>query len=202
MPGRQNAAVLEVDMRCRRTSTGWLRPLLPRVFLVAGVLSAAHAQSFVRKEAYVGAQLKGTVLLCKSDQLASGGFWRTSAAGNVESGASIRREEKATTWRITLKRSVAEVIRFSGASQTIEEPEVYSVEPTSVGILLIYQNRASAASPQIITIDLTNSSFVYSSQHVNPLWNRANIFYGSCQPHLSLCCLATRCRRRPKAGRA
>jgi hypothetical protein len=93
------------------------------------------------------------------------------------------RQSRATTWRITLQGNRADVIRFSGASQTIEEPEVYSLEQTTSGILLTYQKRSASESLQVITIDPSNSSFVYSTHDLNRLWNRASVFYGSCQPY-------------------
>ena len=136
------------------------------------------------KESYVGTELTAATLLCKSDRLASGGFFRDLKTSTVETVASIHHESKPTTWRITLKGNNAEVIRFSGATETIEETETYTVESTLSGILLISQRIEQGTSPQIITIDKSNSSFVYTSQHVNPFYNRANIFYGSCAPYL------------------
>lgn len=150
--------------------------------------TADARQNVDRRTAYSGPKLTGDVFLCTSDQNTAGGYWYDAAKETVEQGASIRRESKVTTWRIKLRKNDADVIRFSGASQTIEDPEIYSVEVTRTGgLLMVWQNRPSGFSPQIITIDPTNSSFVYSSQHVDVLllrWNRANIFYGTCRPYL------------------
>jgi hypothetical protein len=158
-------------------------------FLLAGFLSCvacrAEAQDVERLTPFSGSKLTGEVFLCTSNQNAAGGFWRDPVNNTVEQGASIQRQTGTTTWRITLRRDRAEVVRFSGASQTLEEPEVYSLEETPTGgLLMVPQNRPPGFSPQIITIDPTNSSFVYSSQHVSNLYNRANVLYGSCRPYI------------------
>lgn len=141
-------------------------------------------QNVDRRTAYSGSRLTGDVFLCTSDQNAAGGYWSDAAKNTTEQGASIGREGDVITWRIRLRKNDAEVIRSSGASQTSEEPEIYSREMTPTGgLLMVWQDRPPGWSPQIITIDPTNSSFVYSTQHVAPrVWNRANIFYGTCRP--------------------
>lgn len=132
---------------------------------------------------YRGTELKSKTLICKSNRVASAGYWRNFDDKTMDVGASISTESKTSTWRITLKEHAAEVIRHSGATQMIEQPEIYSLEPTVSGLLLVWRDRALGESPQIITIDISNSSFVYSTQHVNPFSNRSNIFYGTCQPY-------------------
>jgi hypothetical protein len=128
-----------------------------------------------------GSQLDLTATLqCTSDEFASGGFWRSASSG-IEQGIRFG-HQNATTWRITVRGNLAEVSRFSGATQTLEEPQHFAIEETFGGLLLIYE-RSAFESAQLITIDLTSSSFVYSTQHVSPLYNRANIFYGTCHPY-------------------
>lgn len=158
--------------------------------MVAFLLSIATScgrfsqDNVLRGEPYIGVKLTATAILCKSDRIASAGFFPDLKTGKVETVALIHHESKPSTWRIILKGNSAEVIRFSGATQTIEETEIYTVENTTGGILMISQRGEQGTSPQIITIDKSNSSFVYTTQHVNPFWNRANIFYGSCFPYL------------------
>jgi hypothetical protein len=36
-------------------------------------------------------------------------------------------------------------------------------------------------SVQVITIDPSSSSFIYTTQNAQPLWNRANTFTGTCE---------------------
>lgn len=49
------------------------------------------------------------------------------------------------------------------------------------GLLLVWKDRPEGFSPQIIMIDTTTSSFVYTTQYVDLFMNRANVFYGVCQ---------------------
>ncbi len=165
----------------------------PAILLVAFLFvscgSAEAGQNVERLVPYLGMEkLTGDVFHCTSDHLAAGGYWYDATKDAVDQGASIRQESAVTTWRITLRENSAEVIRFSGLSQTIEEPEIYSLEVTPTGgLLLVWQDRPAGYSPQVITIDPTNSSFVYSTQYVDVAlfrWNRANIFYGTCRPYL------------------
>ena len=133
---------------------------------------------------YSGAPLQGTTFQCKSDEVAAAGFWRDLASRRVKQSASVAKQSSITIWRIALKGRNAEVTAFTGATETVEEPQIFTVEQTTGGLLLIYRDRAPGESPQIITIDPGNGSFVYSSQHVNPILNRANVFHGSCTPSL------------------
>lgn len=147
-------------------------------------LAAAPEGNIEPTTKYRGPSVKvSDPLLCKSNEWTAGGFWRHVKSMEVEKGARIAKEPSITTWRITIKGEIAEVIRFSGATQTLEEPEIFSVETTFGGLLLMSKNRPYGVSPQIITVDTSNSSFVYSSQHVNPFWNRASVFYGACSPY-------------------
>jgi len=161
--------------------------IVPLAFFVASFGVAEAGQNVERLVPYSGTELTGSTFLCTSDQVAAGGYWYDATRDTVEEGASIHKETTVTTWRITLTEGSAQVIRFSGASQTIENPEIFSREITPAGGLLFVSQRLSGFSPQVITIDLTNSSFVYSTQHVDPVlfrYNRANVFYGTCRPYL------------------
>jgi hypothetical protein len=133
---------------------------------------------------YTGAPLLGNAFQCKSDEVAAAGFWRDLISKQVKQSASVAKQRSITIWRVALKGPIAEVTAFTGATQTVEEPQIFTVEHTTGGLLLIYRDRASGESPQIITIDPGNGSFVYGSQHVNPILNRANVFFGSCTPSL------------------
>ena len=143
--------------------------------------SASQTSSVVE---YKGRELKGDTFLCRSSEVAEAGFVRDLGTLRVDQTAAVSKQSRVTTWRITLRGATAEVITFSGATQALERPEVYGVERTTGGLLLVWQSREAGQSPQIITIDALNSSFVYSTQHVNPLANKANVFFGSCQPYV------------------
>ncbi len=151
------------------------------------ITSEASASPLEKKAPYHGPSLRpAKTYLCKSDQAVQGGFWLSEFGPDllVEQAGRISKEPN-TTWRITIRGDSAEVIRFSGATQALEEPEIYTVGITAGGgLLLVYERPARGYSPQIITIDPKNSSFVYSTHHVNPLHNRASVWYGSCIPYL------------------
>jgi hypothetical protein len=158
-----------------------------RLLLIAVTLTfgATHlaTQNVDRRAPFSGQKLllNSGVLMCTSDQLAAAGYWNGPGSA-VQQGALINRESNVNRWRITITRAGAEVIRFSGTSQTIEKPELYTVEVTPAGgLLLIWKDRPEGFSPQIITIDTTTSSFVYTTQYVDLFMNRANVFYGVCQ---------------------
>jgi hypothetical protein len=97
------------------------------------------------------------------------------------------KEPKPTHWRVAIskEKGTAEVIRFNENFGELEAPARFSFEVTmGGGFLLVNTTRDPGVSPEVISIDPVNSSFVYSSQHVNVMWNRANIWYGSCRPYL------------------
>ncbi|OGQ43057.1 MAG: hypothetical protein A2W61_01880 [Deltaproteobacteria bacterium RIFCSPLOWO2_01_44_7] len=134
---------------------------------------------------YVGVELFGDTYTCKSNKVASGGFWnKDMRSERVGMKGYTNIESETTTWRIVIKNDLAHVTSFSGSTQTIEEPKVFQVEKTSIknGLLLV-SLRDSGVSPEIITIDPENGSFVYSTQHINLFHNRASVFYGECYPY-------------------
>jgi hypothetical protein len=144
-----------------------------------GELGSTADLEQTRKTSFHGEPLSaGTTLLCKASHVATGGFYRDLNTGEVSQSGRLGSEPE-TTWRITFSGQSAHVIRFSGASQEIEEPRRFVVGEAAVGLILV-SARASDESPEAITIDPENGSFVYSSQMVNLLWNRANVFYGTC----------------------
>jgi hypothetical protein len=151
-----------------------------------GVPAAVSADKYERKVPYVGPKLASATVMCKAIQIAAAGFWRDVGRTMVEEGARIEREAKPTYWRVSLagQSGTAQVIRFNANLEALEAPVVFTAEPTpSGGLLLVKRDRDPGTSPEVISIDPLNSSFVYSSQHVNVLWNRANIWYGTCTPY-------------------
>jgi hypothetical protein len=133
---------------------------------------------------YSGSKLSSLTWTCRSSRVTAAGYWRDIHKNSIDAGSMISSESEMSTWRISVKDNVgAEVTRYSGASQTVEKTQVFSAAFTSGGIQLISQHSPSE-SPEVITIDLGSSSFVYSTQHVNPLWNRVNVFLGTCSPSL------------------
>jgi hypothetical protein len=144
------------------------------------VWAAQASQNFSREVAYSGPKLQGEVYLCKSDHVASAGFRRDPETGAMKQVAEISKQKTITTWRIMLKGNQAEVAAFTGSTQVLEAAQQFSVTRGENSVLFTYSDRRP--SIQAITIDLSNSSFVYSGQDSNHFMNKTNIFVGSCRP--------------------
>lgn len=159
------------------------------LFMLAGAASDAStawpADKYERKVPYAGPKLASRTVMCKANQLAAAGFWRNLGDATVQEGARIEQDPKPTYWRIAInpQAGIAQVIRFNANLEALEAPVTFTVEPTFGGLLLVKHSREAGTSPETISIDPNNSSFVYSSQHVNVMWNRANVWYGSCSPY-------------------
>lgn len=154
------------------------------VVLFLSVIPPANAQSPVdvaRSTPYSGRPLDGSIFLCSSDSVAAGGFRKEVETGRVLQIAELSREKNSTTWRITLRRDQAEVAAFTGATQTLDAPEVFGVSRTADALSMF---RREGLNSQTITIDLGNSSFVYSGHSVNALMNKTNVFVGACRPYV------------------
>ena len=144
------------------------------------------ADSGERKVPYTGPKINSWTLLCKATHMAAGGFWRDLSDTIVSEGARFEKEAKPTHWRISIskEKGTAEVVRFNENFEELTAPARFTFEVTpGGGFLLVKTTRDLGTSPETISIDPLNSSFVYSSQHANLMWNRANIWYGSCRPH-------------------
>ena len=153
------------------------------VLIIPVSVCIASAADYERKVPYSGNKVTSSTLLCKANNMAAGGFWGTKD-GSVEERAHIAKEPQPTFWKITMKPDlgIAHVSRFNPNNEDFTSPELYALEFTPPGgFLLIRADRVMGTSPETITIDPSNSSFVVSSQHVNTMWNRANIWYGSCR---------------------
>jgi hypothetical protein len=147
-----------------------------KILSMASMLFFSTCGGFNLQEGYNGQPVAGTNLVCTTTQFVAAGFYE--ATGQITKQVIVSREPE-TRWRIELQGVHASVTRSSGAVKEIVT-ETFTIERTTRGFLLVSQ-RDRGVSPQIITIDERNSSFVYSSQHVNPFWNRASIYYGSCE---------------------
>lgn len=150
-------------------------------FMVIGIVEAQSGADVARTTPYSGASLEGDVFLCNSDNVTAGGFRKELENGRVVQIAEVTRQKNFTTWRITIRSDQAEVAAFSGATQTLEAPETFALRRTAGAIAMF---RQEGVNSQTITIDLGNSSFVYSAQSVNALMNKTNVFSGSCRPYV------------------
>lgn len=157
------------------------------IAIVTTIVSSSWASDkYERKVPYTGPKLGSRVVICSAKQIAAAGFWRELTNAEVIEGARIEEESKPTHWRIVISGETesAEVIRFNANDETLEAPTLFTAEFTpGGGLLLVKKDRQAGTSPETISIDPVNSSFVYSSQHASVLYNRANIWYGACKPY-------------------
>ena len=155
--------------------------------ITVGAPRRAHsADTCERKVPYIGLEITSLTMMCKAAHLAAGGFWSNLSKKTVHEGARVEKESKPTFWRIAISDDVrsAQVSRFNANLEALEAPVTFGVEVTPHGgLLLIKTKRERGTSPETISIDVENSSFVYSSQHVNIWYNCANIWYGACKPY-------------------
>ena len=145
---------------------------------IVSMLLISMCGRFNTEKQYRGTPLSGPTYLCSGQDYVAGGFWRDPASGVVTEEAQVDREP-TNRWRVMLRGNVASVTSTSGTGDI--QTATFAVERTAQGLLLIQADRPPGASSQIISIDTTNGSFVYSDQHTNPLWNRATVFFGACQ---------------------
>ena len=186
---QQRLARLESKFKNRGWKKGGIVVVVIAILALVPLLSiyASAAMDFEKLSPYTGSALKLDTLtfLCSSNRVASGGYW--GSGENVEQGGWVKAEPATSQWRITLnpEEPSAEVTRLSGLSRPSEESETYTLEVTpSGGFLLVWKERLRGFAPQVITIDPSNSSFVYSTQHTNMLRNRGSVFWGTCVPYL------------------
>jgi hypothetical protein len=146
--------------------------------LAAGVLASLLAVASSAAE--------GVVLLCESSEVAIAGYYN-GTVGESQTAAkrstALLRQPNTSQWRIEMEEAGARIIRFSGTTQTIEEPEQWSVAPGPLrsGFVLLPIGKPAGHSPETITITRKTLHFVYSSQHVNAFRNAANIWVGQCR---------------------
>lgn len=156
------------------------------LLMLASSASLALAQDFSRTLPYKGRKLEGEVFLCTSDHVVGGSFRRDAVTQEVTEDAAVSTERAKSTWRITLKGSKADVVAFTGATQTLETAEEFVVYRREKSVLLTRQDRSLTGTPgvQTITIDLSSSSFVYSGHGVFDSKNGVNVFLGSCRTYM------------------
>ena len=154
----------------------WTLVLLPSI-----LFSQEKDGNFSREFSYHGSKLEGDVFLCKSDKVVAAGYLNDMIREEVTEIVDVSKQKNDTTWRITLKGQTAEVVAFTGATQTLEAAETFSYHNDESGQYLTLSQVDRGA--QVITIDRANSTFVYSGQSISVMMNKTNIFIGSCRSY-------------------
>lgn len=99
----------------------------------------------------------------------------TQSHGKTVVSSSFGKENRQSVWIISIRGNDATVMDGQG---NIGRYAI--IKRDSSGVILM--GVAKGVSVQVITIDPRNSSFVYTTQNVNVMWNRANTFVGGCRP--------------------
>lgn len=126
-------------------------------------------------------------VLCKADEVSDGGYWSKQLGSDVyeKGGTALKKQKEVSQWRmdINAETMTALVTRYSGSTKQVESPEVWSLEtdPMQTGFIAVPRNRKAGDSPQVITITAKTLDFVYSTHHVNPMYNRASVWVGKCE---------------------
>ena len=111
-------------------------------------------------------------ITCQADWAASTGYYRESTGWSVTS--SFAKQRQTSTWIIVVNGDYAHFVDGQG------NQGIYVVTKfDSTGVLLVRPGEADIAV-QVISIDPSSSSFVYTAQDATLLWNRASTFVGSC----------------------
>ena len=129
----------------------------------------------------VGAETETTAFLCESNESAGVGYYGTK--GEKMSGP-LERQTQPSQWRIDFlpASTTARVTRYSGTLQQIDvPPRLWRVEAALMGAASSSSRRSGRGdATEVITFTGATGAFVYSTQHVNPLWNRASVWVGQC----------------------
>ncbi len=159
----------------------WLRRLgsltVSLLFIFPVTLFAAGGLRSDYEAPYQGQPLEVTSMrlvniVCESDFTDSTGYYRTKEGTDLVS--VFEKQRKRAVWIISVKGDEATVSDDQGNVRRFQ-----ATNRKSSGLVLV--DVSMEAAPQVISIDPQNSSFVYSSQNVTPVWNRINVWVGRCR---------------------
>ena len=155
------------------------------VVAVAGLAAAqgaAQSRPDVNQESpYAGGALEGSVFVCSGDAQAAEGFRTDPKTGKVVQSSEVTRPKRGPVWQVRLAAARADVVPIAGSGAGMEAAGDFSVSRGESALLLSLREGTGSAA---ITIDLRNSSFVYSIHKVTATANRVEVFSGSCRPYV------------------
>jgi hypothetical protein len=127
-------------------------------------------------------------LLCESSEVAIAGYYNAEIgrpATASRQSTALERQPTPSQWRVDAVAStdLVRVTRYSGSTKQLESPEIWTGEgdPMGFGWLLLKAKRPPGQSPKTITVTHATLHFIYSTHHVNPFYNRANVWVGQCR---------------------
>jgi hypothetical protein len=147
-----------------------------RVLVFVGlVLVARPVVAFEAK--YQGRPLRVTsdtgplTWTCRAEYAASTGYYRDEGWTLT---ADYKKQSRPATWIITFQNDGA---RVTDAQGNVGRYLMIKLDRTGIALV----EAETGMSVQVISIDPSSSSFVYTTQNAQPLWNRASTFTGTCE---------------------
>lgn len=117
-------------------------------------------------------------ITCRANLVNQAGYYR-QPAGWVQVLSSDR-EWRDSTWIITISGEQAHARVVDGQGNLgLYQITKLQMAGLAAGALLVQAD--SGTSTQVISIDAETSSFVYTTQNAQFLWNRATTFVGQCE---------------------
>jgi hypothetical protein len=150
--------------------------------VLAGLVAGPQAENVTRESPYSGQALEGSVFICSSDAVVAGRFRSDATTGKVVQVAEVTREKRPSAWQIRLSDAAADVVSISGARGERDTLGGRFKLQRSEGAILL--SMMEGVNVLTITINLRDSSFVYSGHSLTALMNRVNVFSGSCRPYV------------------
>jgi hypothetical protein len=110
---------------------------------------------------------------CRAAQAAGTGYYRAPQGWTLTS--EYAKQSRPATWIITFQADGS--VRVTDNQGNIGNYTATKRDAT--GVILV--EAEAGDSIQVITIDPSSSSFLYTTQNTQPLWNRASTFTGTCE---------------------
>lgn len=139
--------------------------------MVAAVPSAAFETKYQGRPLRASSATGPLTWTCRAEYAASTGYYRGTGWTLT---AEYKKQSAPATWIIIFQPEGARVTDGQG---NVGRYQVTKTDGT--GVVLV--EAEAGTSVQVITIDPSSSSFVYTTQNAQPLWNRASTFTGTCQ---------------------
>jgi hypothetical protein len=140
------------------------------------LLESASARA--TDDVFVRQRLRSTRIVCESGRTVAVGYWRL---GNQVIQKATQETPAPTRWAIAINDDIAFTKQVGQNTLNPDEITKFRVERAYGGWQLVELDRPIGVSPETITIDPANGSFVYVVQHADNVWNRASVLYGSCR---------------------
>lgn len=120
------------------------------------------------------AKIWPATITCRAVIASRAGFYRTPNGWTMEHAAG-EGQSKEVIWIITIAPERARVTDVQG------NVGIYRVTKLDAGGGVHLVEADEGSSIQLISIDMTTSTFVYTTQNAQLLWNRASVLTGRCE---------------------